>query len=87
MGNKKPILRRCIACTEQKEKNELIRIVKPKEEDLQIDLTGKKNGRGAYICKDEECLKKVIKSKKLNRTFEIEVKEEFYESLRGIILG
>lgn len=84
---KKPILRRCIACQKQKEKNELIRIVKPKDEALQIDLTGKKNGRGAYICKSEECFNKAIKSKKLERTFEIEISDIFLESLRGIILG
>ena len=83
---KKPVLRRCIACYEQKEKNEMIRIVKPKEENLQIDLTGKKNGRGAYICKSEECLNKAIKSKKFERTFEIEINENFYERLRGIII-
>ncbi|MBR1540456.1 MAG: YlxR family protein [Clostridia bacterium] len=87
MGNKKPVLRRCISCNEQKEKNEMLRIVKPKEEDLQVDLTGKKNGRGAYICKSEECLNKAIKSKKFERTFEIQIDKEFYESLRGIILG
>ena len=87
MGNKNPVLRRCIACNEKKEKSELIRIVKPKEEALQIDLTGKKNGRGAYICKSEDCLNKAIKSKRLNRTFEIEISSEFYENLRGIILG
>ena len=84
---KKPILRRCLACNEQKDKNELIRIVKPKDEELQIDLTGKKNGRGSYICKNEECLKKVIKSKRLEKSFEIEIEEKFYESLRGIIFG
>ena len=87
MGNKKPILRRCISCNEQKDKNELIRIVKPKDEEIQVDLTGKKNGRGAYICKSEDCLNKAKKSKKFERTFEIEIKEDFYESLRGIILG
>ena len=87
MGNKKPILRRCISCQEQKDKRELIRIVKPKEESLQIDLTGKKNGRGAYICKKQECIDKAMKSKKLDRTFEIEVGKDFYESLRGMILG
>ena len=84
---KKPILRRCIACNEQKNKNELIRIVKPKDEELQIDLTGKKNGRGSYICRNEECLKKVIKSKRLEKTFELKIEEKFYESLRGVILG
>lgn len=87
MGNKKPILRRCISCQIQKDKKELIRIVKPKDGDLEIDLTGKKNGRGAYICKNEECLNKAKKTKKIERTFEIEVSEEFFESLRGIILG
>ena len=80
---KKPILRRCIACCEQKDKSEMIRIVKPKDEDLQIDLTGKKNGRGAYICKSEECLNKAIKSKR----FEINISKEFYESLKEFILG
>ena len=84
---KKPILRRCIACNNQKDKRELIRIVKPKDEELQIDLTGKKNGRGAYICKNEECLNKIIKSKKFEKIFEIEIDEKFYENLKGVILG
>ena len=57
-------------------------LVKPKDEYLQIDLTGKKNGRGAYICKNEDCLNKVIKSKKIEKNFEIQVSEEFYENLR-----
>ena len=70
-----------------KRKKDLIRIVKPKDGELEIDLSGKKNGRGAYICKSEECLNKVKKSKKIERTFEIEVNEDFFESLRGIILG
>ncbi len=84
---KKPILRRCIACLEQKDKLEMIRIVKPKDEDLQIDLSGKKNGRGAYICKSEECLNKAIKSKKFEKNFEIEINKEFYDSLKEYILG
>lgn len=86
MLNKKPILRRCISCNEQKEKKDLIRIVKPKDEYIQVDLTGKKNGRGAYICKDEKCLNKAIKSKKLERVFEIEIDKDFYESIRGMII-
>ena len=84
---KKIVLRRCVSCGEQKDKSELIRIVKPKDEELQIDLTGKKNGRGAYICKKEECLNKAIKSKKFLKTFEIDIKDDFYEILRGIIIG
>ena len=84
---KKPILRRCIACSEQKDKSEMIRIVKPKDEELQIDLSGKKNGRGAYICKSEECLNKALKSKRFEKNFEIEIDEKFYENLKEYILG
>ena len=84
--NKKLPARRCIACNAQKDKNELLRIVKSKDGFIEIDLTGKKNGRGAYICKSEECLKKIIKTKKLERTFEKEIDNDFYESIRGIII-
>ena len=70
-----------------KEKNELLRIVKSKEGEISVDLTGKKNGRGAYICKDEECLKKLQKSKRLERVFEVELPEEIYENIRGVIIG
>lgn len=86
MLSKKKPARRCIACNEQKEKHELLRIVRTPEGDIEIDLTGKKNGRGAYICKSEDCLKKVIKSKKLERTFEREISQEFYENIRGVIV-
>ena len=57
-----------------------------KVEDLQIDLTGKKSGRGAYICKDENCINKIIKTKRLEKVFEIEINENFYESLRGVVI-
>lgn len=80
-------LRRCMACNEQKEKGELIRIVKSKDGKLEIDLSGKKNGRGAYICKKEECLNKVKKSKRLERVLDIKIEDEFYESIRGVIIG
>ena len=85
--NKKVPLRRCIAFNNQVDKRELLRIVKPKESNIYIDLTGKKNGRGAYICKNEECLNKVIKTKKLERVFEIKIENDFYESIRGVIIG
>lgn len=85
MIKKKP-LRTCMACNEQKEKNELLRIVKSKEGIIEPDLTGKKNGRGAYICKNEECLNKLIKSKRLERIFEKEISSELYESIRGVII-
>lgn len=85
MIKKKP-LRTCMACNEQKEKKELLRIVKSKEGIIEPDLTGKKNGRGAYICKNEECLNKLIKSKRLERIFEKEISSKLYESIRGVII-
>lgn len=78
---KKVPQRKCIACQDRDSKKELIRIVKNKEGEIFIDLTGKANGRGAYICKDCECLKKAIKSKALNRAFKMEVPDEVYEKL------
>ena len=72
---------KCIVCQERDKKKELMRIVKNKEGEIFIDLTGKANGRGAYICKDSECLKKAIKSKALNRAFKMEVPDEVYEKL------
>ena len=87
MVNKKKPARTCIACGNQKEKKELLRIVRTPEESIEVDLTGKKNGRGAYICKSEECLNKAIKTKKLERVFEREISPELYESIRGVIIG
>jgi hypothetical protein len=84
---KKKPARRCIACNEQKEKQELLRIVRTPEKNIEIDLTGKKNGRGAYICKKEECLNKIIKSKRLERTFEMPISQVFYEEVREEIIG
>lgn len=87
MVEKKKPLRRCIACNNQKEKQELLRIIRNPQKELEIDLTGKKNGRGAYICKNEECLNLAKKTKRLERTLEVNVKEEFYEEIRGVISG
>ena len=87
MVEKKKPLRRCIACNNQKEKQELLRIIRNPQKELEIDLTGKKNGRGAYICKNEECLNLAKKTKRLERAVEVNVKEEFYEELRGVISG
>lgn len=87
MVNKKKPARTCIACGNQKEKKELLRIVRTPEESIEADLTGKKNGRGAYICKSEECLNKAIKTKKFERVFEREISPELYESIRGVIIG
>ena len=85
MDKKKPT-RTCMGCNQPHEKNELLRIVRSKEGVVEVDLTGKKNGRGAYICKKEECLDKVIKSKRLQRVLECEISQELYESLRGAIV-
>ncbi len=86
MKNKKKPTRTCMACNTQKEKQDLLRIVKSKEGIVEVDLTGKKSGRGAYICKSEECLDKVIKSKRLQRVLETEISDELYESIRGVII-
>ena len=86
MINKKKPARTCMACNEQKEKNELLRIVKSKEGIIEVDLTGKKSGRGAYICKNEDCLNKIIKSKRLEKVFEKEISTELYESIRGVVV-
>ena len=77
--------RTCIGCNTTKNKNELIRIVKNKENEINIDKTGKMNGRGAYICNDIKCLEKAIKTKKLERIFETNISDEIYENLRGVI--
>lgn len=87
MVNKKKPERTCIACNEQREKNNLLRIVKSKDGIIEVDESGKKSGRGAYICKSEECLDKAIKSKKLERIFEKEIENELYENIRGVIIG
>lgn len=86
MKIKKQPERRCIACNEKVEKKQLLRIVRTPEKNIEIDLTGKKNGRGAYICKKEECLDKAIKSKKFERTFEMEINKQIYDDIRGVII-
>jgi len=83
---KKQPKRTCMGCNEKKDKKDLIRIVKNKDNEISIDRTGKKEGRGAYICDDVNCLEKVIKSKRLERVLEIPISKEIYESLRGVII-
>lgn len=79
--------RTCMGCNEKKDKNQLIRIVRNKDNEICVDKTGKMEGRGAYICNNEKCLEKVIKSKRLERVLETNISNEIYESLRGVILG
>lgn len=75
---KKTPLRMCVGCREMKEKRELIRIVRTPEHSGEIDHTGKKSGRGAYICNDPACLKKARKSKALERALNVSLDEEVY---------
>ena len=81
MANKKIPMRQCIGCGEMKPKKELIRVLKTAEEEIILDATGRKNGRGAYICPQEACLKKAIKSKGLERSFKMPIAKEVYEML------
>lgn len=79
MKQKKIPMRNCKGCNEMKPKKELIRIVKSPEGEISLDLTGKKNGRGAYICHSVECFKKVRKSRRLEKEFECKIPEEVYD--------
>ena len=73
--------RKCVGCSTSKDKKELIRVVKNAEGEISVDLTGKKNGRGAYICHSGECLRMAIKAKRLERAFECQISDEIYERL------
>lgn len=79
---KKVPQRTCMGCQAKKEKRELVRIVRSPEGEILVDMTGKKPGRGAYICPDLECLNKVVKSKRLERSLETAISQEVYESLK-----
>lgn len=79
--------RMCTGCMEMKTKKELIRVVKNKEADVSIDFTGKKPGRGAYICKDIACLEKAIKTRRLSKNLETTIGDEIYEKLKDEILN
>ena len=78
---KKIPLRQCIGCGEMKSKKEMIRVLKTTEDEIVIDATGRKNGRGAYICPSMECFKKAVKSKGLERSLKMAIHKEVYEAL------
>ena len=80
-------LRMCIVCREMKQKNELIRVVKNKDGEIFVDNTFKANGRGAYICKDQQCLSKCIKSKVLNKVFKQSIDDTTYQNLSEEFVG
>ena len=81
MTNKKVPMRQCVGCAEMKSKKELLRIIKTPEEEVVLDATGRKNGRGAYICASMECLKKAQKSKGLERSLKTAIPAEIYQNL------
>ncbi|MDE5680073.1 MAG: YlxR family protein [Lachnospiraceae bacterium] len=79
--SKKIPLRQCIGCGEMKGKKEMLRVLKTTEGPIVLDITGKKNGRGAYLCKSVECLKRAKKNKGLERSFKMSIPDEVYEDL------
>ena len=81
MVTKKIPVRRCVGCNEGKPKKELVRVVKTAEGEIAVDVTGKKSGRGAYLCPDKNCLAKAQKAKRLERAFECAISEEVYARL------
>ena len=74
-------VRKCSGCGEHFPKNELIRVLRTPEEEIILDLTGKKSGRGAYICKRAECLKKAMKSRRIETSLECKIPDEIYKKL------
>lgn len=85
MKSKKIPLRKCVACNERKSKSDLIRIVKKEDKKVEIDLTGKANGRGAYICRNVDCIDEAEKTKKLSRALKMEVSKDVYEELKKLV--
>ena len=80
-GNRKIPMRKCVGCQEMKSKKEMIRVIKTPENAFLLDTTGKKNGRGAYVCPNRECLKLARKNKGLERSFQQALPDEVYEAL------
>ncbi len=77
--------RTCVGCREKKNKKELVRIVNSKEQGIIVDINQREQGRGTYICKNEECLKKAIKNKGLSRTLKVNVSDEKFNEIRGVM--
>lgn len=87
MKTKKIPMRMCIACHEMKAKKEMLRVVKNKEDEVFIDFTGKAAGRGAYVCDNPDCVKKLRKSKLLNKTFSTEIPDSVYAAIEEDFLA
>ncbi|MBQ7225420.1 MAG: YlxR family protein [Clostridia bacterium] len=84
---KKVPLRRCLGCMQSFPKMDLIRVVRTPENQVLIDLGGKKSGRGAYLCKDKACLKKAVKAKRLQTSLEVQIDDELIEALSKELEG
>ena len=80
--SKKIPLRQCIGCGEMKNKKEMMRVIKDAQGEISLDVTGKKNGRGAYLCFNRQCLEKAEKNKGLERSFKMSIDRSVYESLQ-----
>lgn len=78
---KKIPMRQCIGCREMKNKKEMMRVIKTPDDTIEIDSTGRKNGRGAYICFSKQCLGEAIKNKGLERSLKIKIPDEVYKQL------
>lgn len=85
MKVKKTPMRKCVGCKENAEKNDLIRIVKDKAENIFIDKSGKANGRGVYIHNDNNCLEKAFKNKELERSLKCKINKDIYDELNKVI--
>lgn len=79
MQQRKTPMRKCLGCNEMKPKKELLRVVKSPEGEISLDFVGKKNGRGAYICRSTECYEKARKSRRFEKTFSCKIEESVYE--------
>ena len=81
MKTKKIPLRMCTGCGEMFDKRTLVRVVKSPDGEVSLDLTGKKAGRGAYVCKNTECLKKARKKRAFERAFSMQISDDVYSSM------
>ncbi len=83
LKQKKIPTRQCLGCNEHKPKKELLRVLRTPDGEIVLDFTGKKSGRGAYICYDVKCLKKARKSKRIDKSLETEIPEDIYDKMES----
>ncbi len=83
MQTRRVPLRMCTGCGEMKPKKELVRVVRDKDGEISLDLTGKKAGRGAYVCPSPECLKKARKARRIERSFQCKIPDEIYDAMEA----